>query len=89
MKSLKTVVFSLALVFSLGLATGCTPSVEDLCSKAEGDEAEDCAEELNKAKEKLGDDLWKELAKCLDDKDKIDRKAFGDCLTDDMKEKFK
>ena len=90
MTRIKTALLSLTLLFSFGVAAGCSPaSVDDLCEKAGADEQAECKKELAETKEKLGDELWAELAKCLDGKDKINEEAYEGCITDEMKKKQK
>ena len=60
------------------------PSVEALCDKLAKPE-KDCVNLMTKhIKNKLGDELWGEFARCLDQHNPIEDRHADSCLTDKM-----
>ncbi len=65
----KTLSFLFLALFAMTLTACGTPSPEELCKKAEEKDQKECTEGLTEIKKVIGDDLWKEFAKCAKDKD--------------------
>ena len=63
------------------------PEIDDICDKVERREKKDCYRALAEMEDSLGEDLWIELASCLDESEKIDGKAFQKCFTEEMEKK--